>query len=109
MHTKKFLMTLNPKQKCHPYFKVTYSQLLLNITTVFTSPLLHTFKSPTHQQKAFKETVTLEYHTKYLDREYCSLQGNKSHTMPTSLLYSSGIPNVNTHQTEVYTENPISY
>ena len=109
MHTKKFLMTLNPKQKCHSYFKVTYSQLLLNITTVFTSPLLHTFKSPTHQQKAFKETVTLEHHTKHLDREYCSLQGNKSHTMPKSHLHLSGIPNVNTHLTKVYTENLLSY
>jgi hypothetical protein len=69
MHTKKFLMTLNPKHKCHSYFKVSYSQLLLNTTTVFSSPLLHTFKSPTHQQNAVKETVTLEHPTKYLDRE----------------------------------------
>lgn len=68
-HTKKFLMTLNPKHKCHSYFKVSYSQLLLNIT-MFTSPLLQSFKSLTHQQKTFKETVTLEHHIKYLDREY---------------------------------------
>jgi hypothetical protein len=85
------------------------SQLLLNITTMLTSPLLHTFKSLAHQQKTYKETVTLEHHTKYLDREYCGLQGNKSHTMPTSLLYSSGILNVNSHQTAVYTENLLSY
>jgi len=52
-------MTLNPKHKCHSYFNVSYSQLLLNKMTMFTSPLLHTFMSPTHQQKTFKGTVTL--------------------------------------------------
>ena len=58
-HTKKLLMTLNPKHECYSYF-MSYSQLLLYKMTAFTSPLLHIFKSPTHQQKTFKRNRHLK-------------------------------------------------